>query len=249
MMSTAKPAIILAHGAWHSPAHYNPFKTTLEAEGYEVFIPALPSRTDQPGVTWREDVAFIHALVEPHMDAGKEFVIACHSYGGIPGCVATKGYTVGERRKEGKNGGFRAILFVAAFAVPRAGMDLLGCFQGKYPPWMIYQPKYQRNTSCFVKPEAKHAFYNDIPDEEAQRCFDALGAQSQDSFETPVDFAAPDLKIPSTFLICEGDAAMPPAFQEILAVGTPGMKIERCSAGHSSFISQPDRVVEVLKSL
>lgn len=39
---------------------------------------------------------------------------------------------------------------------------------------------------------------------------------------------------------------MPPQFQELLVASNPGTKAERCATGHSPFLSQPDRVVEVL---
>ncbi|KAF3054939.1 hypothetical protein GL218_07349 [Daldinia childiae] len=244
-----KPAVIVVVGGFHKPDHYHSLKVKLEAQGYEVFIPPLPSCSSQVGITWKDDVAVIHKTVEPHMDNGKEFIVVCHSYGGVPGCAATSGFTVEERKNGGKKGGFRAILFMAAFAVSQAGMDILQCLGGKYPSWMTHQPSYQRNKTCFASDEAKQDFYNDLPDDVAEKCFDALLPFSQDALETPVEFVASDLIIPRTFLICENDMAMLPHIQENLAAGISGMKVERCSAGHSPFINQPDRVVEVIEGL
>ncbi|KAI2617749.1 alpha/beta-hydrolase [Hypoxylon sp. NC1633] len=246
-MDTSKPAIILSHGAWHSPSHYTILKTKLEAQGYEVFIPKLPSSSGQGGATWRDDVEQIHATVEPHMDMGKEFVMACHSYGGIPGCIASKGYTVKERKEEGKKGGFRAILFIAAFALPRAGISLSEFLDGNYAPWVELEASNPENKLCYANSLAKQCLYNDLPEDEVQKYFDALTPQSQDSFEARVDFVPSMLDIPKAYLICESDAAIPPVAQEMLAAAIPGMRIERCSAGHSEFISQPDRVIEFLK--
>ncbi|KAI8958754.1 hypothetical protein F5Y11DRAFT_359783 [Daldinia sp. FL1419] len=183
------------------------------------------------------------------MDNGKEFIIVCHSYGGVPGCAATKGFTVEERKHNGKKGGFRAILFMAAFSVSRAGMNILQCLGGQYPLWMTHEPFYQKNSVCFVSDKAKEGFYNDLPDDVAQKCFDSLVPFAQVSLETPADFVASDLTIPKAFLICENDLGMPVHIQEALAAEVPGMKVERCSAGHSPFISQPDRVVEVIEGL
>ncbi|KAI1474846.1 hypothetical protein K445DRAFT_25976 [Daldinia sp. EC12] len=184
------------------------------------------------------------------MDNGREFLILCHSYGGIPGCAATDGFTVEERKNSGKKGGFRAILFIAAFAMPRTGMDLLQSLKGRYPSWMTpHEPFYQKNITCCVNDKGKHCFYNDLPDDIAQQYFNSVVPFSQDAFETPIDFAASDLTIPRTFLICENDLAFPPSVQEELATSILDMKIERCSAGHSPFASQPDRVIEIVKGL
>ncbi|KAI1806244.1 Alpha/beta hydrolase fold-1 [Daldinia bambusicola] len=248
-METSKPAVIIVTGGFHQPHHYNPLKIRLEADGHEVFVPLLRSCGSQAGVTWKDDVALIHETVEPHMDNGKEFVVICHSYGGVPACAATNGLTVEERKRNGKKGGFRAILLIAAFAVPRVGADVLECFGGQYPSWMTHQPFYQKNARCFVNDKAKQIFYNDLPGDVVEQCFSSLVPFSQDSLETPVEFAAPDLTIPSTYLICENDLGMPPHAQETFAASIPGVKVERCSAGHSPFLSQPDRVVEVVRGL
>ncbi|KAI1472657.1 Alpha/beta hydrolase fold-1 [Daldinia caldariorum] len=248
-METTKPAVIIVSGAFHQPHHYDPLKAKLEADGYEVFIPLLRSCSSQAGITWKDDVALIHEIVEPHMDNGKEFIIICHSYGGVPACAATNGFTVEERRNGGKKGGFRAILFMTALALPRAGLDVLQCFGGQYPSWTTHQPFYQKNAICLATADAKQAFYNDLPDDVVEQCFDSLVPFSQDSLETPVEFAAPDLTIPSAYLICENDLTVPLHVQEAFVASIPGIKVERCSAGHSPFISQPDRVVEVVRGL
>jgi pimeloyl-ACP methyl ester carboxylesterase len=54
-------------------------------------------------------------------------------------------------------------------------------------------------------------------------------------------------EVPSVYLICEGDNILPVPLQEQLA-GLANSKIERCSAGHMSQLSQPKRVAEVIKA-
>jgi hypothetical protein len=50
-----------------------------------------------PTATYLNDVATIHAIILPLIDAGREIFIVAHSYGGIPGCAATEGQSVRER--------------------------------------------------------------------------------------------------------------------------------------------------------
>jgi hypothetical protein len=68
-------------------------------------------------------------------DAGQEVVIIGHSYGGVPACAATQGQSVSERAAEGKKGGFRSIIYMAGFAIPERGKDLLQTFGGSWTPW------------------------------------------------------------------------------------------------------------------
>jgi hypothetical protein len=51
--------------------------------------------------------------------------------------------------------------------------------------------------------------------------------------------------VPSTYLICEDDKAVPPHFQEMFATAA-GSKIERCNSGHSPMLSQKDKLVETI---
>lgn len=57
--------------------------------------------------------------------------------------------------------------------------------------------------------------------------------------------------IPSTYLLCDGDNAIPPALQEsmvetVKAAGVP-ITVERCQAGHSPFLSVPEVVVGMIR--
>lgn len=136
-----KPGIVLVTGAWHVPEHFAVLQHALEARGYETYAPRLPT-LGSTSLTWKDDAAAIQQAVVKRMDEGKEFIIAAHSYGGVPGCAATKGYTVHDRSKAGKKGGFRAVLFIAAFAIPEPGLDLLTAFGGTFPHWMASETPY-----------------------------------------------------------------------------------------------------------
>lgn len=53
--------------------------------------------------------------------------------------------------------------------------------------------------------------------------------------------------VPTTYLVCEGDKLLPISLQEQCAA-VANSKIERCSAGHIPQLSQPERVIEVIKT-
>jgi alpha-beta hydrolase superfamily lysophospholipase len=127
MASSSKPVICLAHGAWHYPLYYRNLIDPLRAQGYTVLAPtnATVGIDDSiAGKTYVDDVKRIHEVLLPHLDAGKEAVMVCHSYGGIPGTAALEGQTVEERADKGLKGGVKAILYVAAVGLPQRGMSL-----------------------------------------------------------------------------------------------------------------------------
>lgn len=96
---------------------------------------------------------------------------------------------------------------------------------------------------------ANYAFFSDLPKADADRYFALLERQSQDAYELPVDCVPSNCGIPHTFLVCENDQAMLLPFQEMLIAKIPTLKVERVSSGHSPFITQPQRVIEVLAKM
>lgn len=136
-MGSPTPTILLAHGAWHPPHLYEPLKRALESRGYNLLIPALPTMgADTSGVGWDADVKMLLEHAERVFAQGQKIVLAGHSYGGIPACVATRGNSVAERAERGLLGGFRHIVFIAAFAMPVAGLSILGLMPGgQCPDW------------------------------------------------------------------------------------------------------------------
>ena len=56
--------------------------------------------------------------------------------------------------------------------------------------------------------------------------------------------------LPSVYLVCENDNAVPVSMQEQLAKNIgEGCHVERCSAGHSPFISQPEVVTRIIRRM
>jgi hypothetical protein len=54
--------------------------------------------------------------------------------------------------------------------------------------------------------------------------------------------------IQSYYLICENDNMMKPDLQEkLIQIGGNKIIVDRCSAGHSPFISQPDKLLQLIE--
>lgn len=139
-MADSSPVIVIVHGAWQRPTQYDLLKQGLVDRGFTVLQPesatAGTTIDKVKGKTHLDDVAVIHAAIEESLAAGKEIVLVCHSYGGVPASAAAEGYQVHERRAKGLPGGIKHIVYLAAFALPEKGSNLLVAFGGSYPPFM-----------------------------------------------------------------------------------------------------------------
>lgn len=139
-----KPTFLIVGGGWHPSSSYDQLKTQLEALGFACVVPPLLTVGPQSaGRTWAADAALISETAYPIFSQGGEVVLVGHSYGGIPACVATEGQGVAERAARGFKGGYRAMIFMASFALPKRGLDLLSFFGGKWPEWMHAQEAYR----------------------------------------------------------------------------------------------------------
>lgn len=73
-----------------------------------------------------------------------------------------------------------------------------------------------------------------------------LKPQSVASLTDPVDFAGEDLAIPSFYMVCTKDQAIPLQFQKIVCDGIPDIRKVFCNAGHSAYLSIPDEFVNLV---
>ncbi|KAM0242275.1 hypothetical protein ACHAP5_007215 [Fusarium lateritium] len=243
-----KPVLLFVTGAWHPPTCYDGLKSALINLGYDCVIPKLPSvGPDSHGITWKADTAKILETAEQFFVQGREVVLIAHSYGGIPATAATEGQGVQERQAAGLRGGFHSIIFLAAFAIPVSGWDLLTTFGGAYPPWLETGEKYTKNKlTRMVSEQARDCVYSGCTKEATDIALQETQPHSQDAFETSLDFIASDITIPKTYIICEKDQLLQLPLQEKLVESTPGMKEARLARGHSPFLEDTAGTAEMI---
>lgn len=97
----------------------------------------------------------------------------------------------------------------------------------------------------FVNEKAIEHLYNDLPTDTGREFYDTLVPQSYAAVSTPVDFAAPDITIAKTYIVCEKDNAIPVFLQHEFG-SAPGFDKVSVSGGHSAFASMPDELADVL---
>lgn len=142
-MPSDKPVVVIIHGAWQRQQQYQLLGQSLLDRGFEVLRPenATAGReiAEIQGKAYLDDVAVIHKAIEPSLAAGREIVLVCHSYGGIPTSAAAEGYQVHERKEKGLAGGIKHIVYLAAAALPFKGLSLIAALGGLYADWMDKQ--------------------------------------------------------------------------------------------------------------
>ncbi|KAI1862428.1 hypothetical protein JX265_009142 [Neoarthrinium moseri] len=231
------PVICLVHGAWHHPASYHRIIDPLRACGYTVLAPVnatVGSGGSIAGKTYADDVKRIHEVLLPHLDAGEEATMVCHSYGGIPGTAALHGHTVEERKARGLEGGVRSVLYFAAAAVPQRGMSLYTLENDNWPGW-----HRQEGEMRLLNPEAMDVFYNDMPKEERESHFAGLMYQSHASLVTPTQYAATEVKAPKIYVVCTNDKCIPALGQQAMA-NAMGARVIELTCGRSPFLKEAE---------
>ncbi|KAK3674459.1 hypothetical protein LTR78_005545 [Recurvomyces mirabilis] len=245
MSSSTTPTIILVPGAWHfGTIHYTTITSSLEKAGYEVIALDLPSTCDQPHPdSWKHDIDHIAQQIEKTADEGKDVLLVMHSRGGIAGGDACEGLSKADREKTGKKGGVVRCVFIAAFAASE-GQTLFLASRG---PDLWLDMKSRGKGIAFPENVAE-IFYNDCTPEQIEEAKKHIKPISTSVFVSPAKYAACH-HIPSTYLLCEKDNAIPIYAQEAMS-SQPGSNfdhIERCSASHSPFLSMPDYTTEVIR--
>lgn len=225
-----RPTLLLVHGAWHGAWAWDTARGILQERGWRVETVELPTvNADDPvGLHLVDDataVADAIAAIE-----GPVAVIA-HSYGGVP---TSQGATADN---------VTTIVYVAAFALD-AGESLLAAVGGEAPSWWnVAGPLVTAGTE--QEPPVS-LFFHDVDPVVAADAVARLRPQSRLAFEEPLTRAAWHDK-PSTFIIAEQDAIVPPSAQEALAARA-GSRVVRMDTSHSPFLSQPERFVDEIEA-
>ena len=94
--------------------------------------------------------------------------------------------------------------------------------------------------------DPKNNLFGDLVPEEATKWTKALQIQPAAGWDDTVTYGAWK-DVPSVYLVCEGDACIPPEMQLQMAE-MAGSEVEKCAAGHMPMLSMPERVVEVVRA-
>jgi pimeloyl-ACP methyl ester carboxylesterase len=221
-------SLLIVPGAWHKPGHLN-----LLADEFPdtvVRTVALTSTGDDPSALgdMHSDAALIKSAAAA-IDG--PVVVVTHSYGAIPATQALAGA-----------GNVTRIVYLAAFQLD-VGESLLSSIGGAPAPW--WNVRGHDGIGGYIEViNPLDVFFGDVDPELARQAASQLGYQSYTATTqelTEVAWRA----IPSTYIICENDKALPPFAQELFA--RRAGRVKRLSSAHSPFLSQPAALAKLLK--
>ncbi|MFJ4467640.1 alpha/beta hydrolase [Streptomyces sp. NPDC089424] len=222
------PSLLLVPGAWHKPEHLQLLIDDLP--GIDVHTVALTSCGDDPKTLgdMYSDAAAIRSAVEA---IGGPVVVVAHSYGGVPTTQALA---------DAPN--VKSIVYLAAFQLD-AGDSLLSSAGGTPPPWWEFHR--QEGVGDFLTvANPVDLFYGDVDRSVAERAAAVLGYQSYAATTQKLTAVAWQT-IPTTYIICEADGAIPPFVQELFAKRAD--RTLRLDSSHSPFLSQPSALAQLIR--
>ena len=224
-----KPTVILVHGAWHNGKGFAQLQEELKALG-------IPSQTvdltsvgteDQTLGDMYSDAALLREVIT---GVEGDCVVLGHSYGGLVITEATVG---------AKN--VKQLIYMTAFMLD-AGETLYAACGSVDPDWWQVAPDQSRLTAN--TPE--NVFYNTCAPDVASAAVKELRTQSLPSFNQPITQVGWK-EIPSAYIICELDNAIPLFAQE--AMSGRASEVVRMKTDHSPFLSTPVELAEVIAGL
>jgi pimeloyl-ACP methyl ester carboxylesterase len=212
-------AVLLVPGSWHGAWAYDDVAARLRRDGVTVHTLDLPSNDGRSGLA--DDAAAVRGALA---DIGSPALVVAHSYGGI---AASEGAADAA-----------GIVYLCAFMLD-VGEALLDALQHQLPDWIAVDEA----AGSHIPRAAGSALYADCPPDVAAAATARLTSQSVAAIATP-QTAAAWKDVPSTYVVCTQDAAVPPAAQEAMAARA--QTVERLDSSHSPFLSRPDETAAII---
>ncbi|KAH8800201.1 prolyl aminopeptidase-like protein [Xylogone sp. PMI_703] len=237
-MASAKPVFVFVPGGWHSPDVFDDVTKVLSSKGYTSRGVHLASVGHIPPIeNFDADVENVRGVVEDVLSSAQDVVLVVHSYGGLPASEAMKYFMDDDNKDMKGKGRILRIVWVCAF-VGAIGDSLHGSIGGKDREW------FRVSDGIVNCSEPKRIFYNDMSDAEAEPHINSLQPHAYLTFFSKLS-VEPWMRIPSTYVICENDQAIPAYAQErmiAMAQAKSSMAfdvVERCTSGHSPMLTIP----------
>ena len=243
-----KPIVVIVHGAFHVPEHYEDLISELRAQEYPVKIPRLPSvgaETDSENGL-EQDAETVATAIGELTDAGNDMVALFHSYGGVPGTEAVA--TLREKSKlespVRERGKILKLIYLAAFVVPK-GENVLTQYGEMAGSRSI---EVQNGVMHHMAP--LETFYNEMPKALADDAVSRIPRMAASPFTALIRYSGwSDYGLPVTYIVCTRDNALPTLIQgkfieRIQAAGV-NLTIHYFDSDHSPFLTRAKDIVKV----
>ncbi|KAJ8109605.1 hypothetical protein OPT61_g7340 [Boeremia exigua] len=257
-MAQAKSIILLISGGWHTPQSYTKLTEALSADGFEVHVPALGSVSDErpPRADLERDTAQIRSYAEDLANAGHEFLVLMHSYGGQVGTNALSGLSVSARSTEGLSGGVSHLIYMAATAVPegRSMVDTVRDFGHEELLPLAFD--FADDKSCVHRDPKTLMIGADssISEEEKDEYVKTLQRWNGNCMYQPSSTSRASWREgPVTYIHTAGDMTVPLDYQRAFVKGMEdaGVKVQCVSvdSGHCPNLTRAKEIAEILRKV
>ncbi|KAJ5934625.1 hypothetical protein N7466_004172 [Penicillium verhagenii] len=263
----SKPTLIFCPGAWYPTTAFEPLVAHFpDHSTYTVAFPSIQQATSVQDL--QPDIDALRTLVEQEANAGKDVVVISHSWSGLPVNSALDGLSKTERQAAGETGGVAKLIFISAF-IPEIGESLIGAFGGVPPDWydrdvsQLYNylslpissllgspshPRLQEANGTVSAVDPYSLFFHDVPD--GEQWAQTLRPHAWATKNSPATSAA-YTRIPSVYLQCENDRAIPLFVQQLMVEKARGkgaqMTTEIIATGHSPWLVDPTPVADFVQ--
>lgn len=218
-------SVVIVHGAWHQPAHYEDVTARLRAGGAEVHVP------DLAGLALVESTRHVQDLVDA---AGQAPVVLAHSAGGIVAGGVT---------------GAASTVYLAAWVldVGEDPQQLIeqAASQGGADGGIAVVPQADGRLAVDAA-DARTSLFADCDEERAARAIALLRPEPASIFaHAPVRATWRDSDC--TYVTAQDDRALPPALVPRFAARCT--RSTTLATSHSPQVSRPDLVAELVAPL
>ncbi|PSN63782.1 alpha/beta-hydrolase [Corynespora cassiicola Philippines] len=251
-------AVVICHGYYHTPEHYQDFVTALEGRNLDAHCPQLPTSDmtklnlgDIHNPDFSRPLLLVDirkAKIALQSLQGKRVLLVAHSAGGWTATqAAIPELQAKTRAAKGLAGGIIGILFYGGFIIP-VGQSITEFFHPKdeevvVSPWLNL---HEHGLTTIADPE-KYLF-NDLDPEVAAKWKGKLTASPPALTKVTNDAYA---SLPCGYVVLDGDAVLPKAYQEgmiaLQSQKTGDFKIYHSPAGHAAHLSWTEGLAETVE--
>lgn len=241
------PTLIFVPGSWHKPTCYDPIIKLLKPK-FKCIAVTLPSTSGNPAASFKDDLDAARLAISSDIAAGHNVVVVAHSYGGLVGNSAVKGFTRNPKDQAQPSKGYVIGIILIASGYSLTGLAFMDPFFGHPPP--TWRANNDTGYAEFVTPP-RELFYHDLPEKEAEYWVSQLKTQSLKALFEGAEYTYAGWQdVPSWYIGTVEDRGLPVLAQR-MTVGMAremGGNVEHreLQTSHSPFLSQPEATVKIM---
>jgi pimeloyl-ACP methyl ester carboxylesterase len=219
----SRPILLLVHGAWFGAWSWEKVQPELLARGWEAQTVDLPSVADRGGPRFGlyDDAERVRQRIT---EIGRPVVVVAHSYGGA---VVTQGATGLPNVQH--------LVYVCGYQLD-IGESVQRLAGGVPDSWDI-----EDGAVSVQNPRA--IFLQDVAQDDAVLAISRLKPTSLVDSTQALSTAAWHT-IPSTYIVCERDNALPPEYQGLFAARAT--YVRHLPSGHLPLLSMPAALTDLI---